>query len=66
MDSPEKLGTLGTQNEEKQSKNTPLCANKHKDVNYTSALLQKLEVYILEYFFQLFDRFIGISAVVIS
>jgi len=28
MDSPEKLGTLGTQNEEKQNKNT-ICAGHH-------------------------------------
>ena len=42
----EKLATYGKQNEEKQTKIqhnmgwTPLCANKHKDVNYTSSLLQ--------------------------
>ena len=31
MDNPEKLATQGTQNEEKQNKNTtPLYANKHK------------------------------------
>ena len=28
MDSPEKLGTLGTQNEEKQNKNT-ICSGHH-------------------------------------
>ena len=36
MDNPEKLATYGTQDDEKQNKNThnmhwtPLCANKHK------------------------------------
>ena len=33
MDNPEKLTTQGTQDDEKQNKNTtetPLCANRHK------------------------------------
>jgi hypothetical protein len=31
MDNPEKLATLGTQDEENQKHNaTPLCTNKHK------------------------------------
>ena len=43
---PEKLATYGTQDEEKQNKNTtqydrtPLCANKHKNVNKTRVHLQ--------------------------
>ena len=45
MDNPEKLATYGTQDEEKQTKNTtnmcwtPLCANTH-NVNKTWAHLQ--------------------------
>ena len=49
MDNPEKLAAYGTQDEDKQNKNTtqidnmcwtPLSANKHKKINKMCALLQ--------------------------